>query len=66
MPAQQLPGWPSTWRPDALHRQIQALSAGLCELQTLGRNSEALARLGELHNLRDTLLEQMKVSDSEN
>jgi diguanylate cyclase (GGDEF)-like protein/PAS domain S-box-containing protein len=44
-----------------LHREIQTLSAELCELQTRGRNSEALARLGELHTLRDALLEQMKV-----
>jgi hypothetical protein len=46
---------------DSLHRQIQALSNELCELQTRGRNSEALAKLGELHDLRDALIEQLKV-----
>ena len=46
---------------DSLHRQIQTLSTELCELQTLGRNSEALARLSELHDLGDALIEQLKV-----
>jgi diguanylate cyclase (GGDEF)-like protein/PAS domain S-box-containing protein len=43
-----------------LHRQVHALAAELCELQAQGRNSEVLARLGELRGLRDTLHEQMK------
>jgi diguanylate cyclase (GGDEF)-like protein/PAS domain S-box-containing protein len=50
---------------DALHRQIQVLSAELCELQNLGRNYEAVARLVELNDLRDALLEQMKIPSSE-
>jgi diguanylate cyclase (GGDEF)-like protein/PAS domain S-box-containing protein len=50
---------------DALHRQIQVLSTELCELKNLGRNSEAVARLVELNDLRDALLEQMKVPSSE-
>ena len=45
---------------ELLHRQVHALAAELCELQARGRNREALARLGELHRLRDTLYEQMK------
>ncbi len=47
---------------DALHRQIQALSTQLCELQTLGRNSEALAGLDELHDLGNALIDHLKVS----
>ena len=46
---------------DSLHRQIQALATELCELQILGRKSEALARLDELYDLRDALLDQLKV-----
>jgi hypothetical protein len=48
-----------------LHRQVHALAAELCELQARGRNPEALARLGELHGLRDPLLEQMKALSQE-
>jgi diguanylate cyclase (GGDEF)-like protein/PAS domain S-box-containing protein len=50
---------------DSLHRQIQTLSAELCELQILGRNSEALVRLDELHDLRDKLLIHLKVPKQE-
>lgn len=46
---------------DALHRQIHALAAELCELCRQNQADEAQARLGELHNLRDTLLKQLKV-----
>jgi diguanylate cyclase (GGDEF)-like protein/PAS domain S-box-containing protein len=46
---------------DSLYRQIQVLSTELCELHTLGKNSEALARLSELHDLGDALIEQLKV-----
>ena len=45
---------------ELLHQQVHALAAALCELQARGRNQEALARLVELHRLRDTLYEQMK------
>ena len=48
---------------DSLYRQIQVLSTELCELQTLGKNSEALARLRELHDLGDALIEQLKVPE---
>jgi diguanylate cyclase (GGDEF)-like protein/PAS domain S-box-containing protein len=50
---------------ELLHRQVHALAAELCELQARGRNPEALARLGELHGLRDPLLEQMKALSQE-
>ena len=43
-----------------LHRQVHALAAELCELRVQGRSPEALARLGELHDLQDALLEQLK------
>lgn len=45
---------------DALHQHVHALAIELCELQAQGRNLEGLARLGELHGLRDALLEQLK------
>ncbi len=41
----------------ALHQQVHALMAELLELHHRGRNPEARARLGELHALRDRLLE---------
>jgi hypothetical protein len=50
---------------DPLHRQVHALAAELCELRDRGRKREALARLGELHGLRDALLEQMKALSQE-
>jgi diguanylate cyclase (GGDEF)-like protein/PAS domain S-box-containing protein len=46
---------------DALHRQIHALAAELCELCAQSRADEAQTRLGELHNLRDSLMKQLKV-----
>jgi hypothetical protein len=52
---------PSFESIDSLYRQIQILSTELCELQTQGRSSEALARLSELHDLGDALIEQLKV-----
>ncbi|HEY5292271.1 MAG TPA: EAL domain-containing protein, partial [Burkholderiales bacterium] len=51
---------------ELLHRQVHALAAELCELQARGRNPEALARLGELHLLRDSLLEEIKALVQEN
>jgi diguanylate cyclase (GGDEF)-like protein/PAS domain S-box-containing protein len=42
------------------HQQVHKLAEELCELQIQGRNSEALARLEELHNMRDELLKQLK------
>ncbi|MGZ5000959.1 MAG: EAL domain-containing protein [Methylomonas sp.] len=44
-----------------LHRQVHALAAELCNLKTQGRTQEALARLEELHDLRDALLEQLRL-----
>jgi EAL domain-containing protein (putative c-di-GMP-specific phosphodiesterase class I) len=44
---------------EALHCQVHALGQALLELDTQGRNAEALARLGELHILRDGLLLQL-------
>jgi hypothetical protein len=52
---------PSFKAIDSLYRQIQMLSTELCELQSLGRNSEALAKLSELHDLGNALIEQLKV-----
>ena len=43
----------------ALHQQAHALAEELLELQVRGRNSDACARLGELHVLRDQLQEQL-------
>jgi len=40
---------------EPLHQQIHALDAELLELHANGRNTEALARLGDLHALRDAL-----------
>ncbi|GEM_PF-301482 len=45
---------------EGLHRKVHALAGELLELQAQGRNLEAQARLGELHGLRDALLEQLK------
>jgi hypothetical protein len=47
---------------EPLHRQLQALAAELCELHARGRGQEVLARLGELHGLRDALLEQLTLA----
>ena len=43
----------------ALHQQMHALAEALLALHAQGRNPEALARLGELHALRDRLLEHL-------
>jgi len=51
---------------EPLHRQVHALAAELLELHVQGRNPEALARLGELHGLRDALIEQLKTLMQEN
>ena len=45
---------------ESLHRQVHALAANLYELKATGRNPEALARLGELHGMRDALLEHLQ------
>ncbi|MFZ4536657.1 EAL domain-containing protein [Propionivibrio sp.] len=46
---------------EPLHRQLHALAEELLDLQSRGRHPEALARLSELHALRDALLELLKV-----
>jgi hypothetical protein len=46
---------------EPLHQQIHALAAKLLKLHAKGRNTEAIAKLGELHALRDALLEQLNV-----
>jgi diguanylate cyclase (GGDEF)-like protein/PAS domain S-box-containing protein len=45
---------------ELLHRQVHMLAAEMCELQSQGRNQEALANLGKLHDLRNALLEKLK------
>ena len=45
---------------DTVHRQVHALAVTLCDLDAAGRNPEALAKLVELHTLRDTLLGYLK------
>jgi hypothetical protein len=42
---------------DALHRQAHVLAEELCVLYTKGYAQEAQSRMGELHALRDALLE---------
>lgn len=46
---------------EPLNQQVHELVAELCALKSQGLGSEALARLGELHALRDALLEQFDV-----
>ena len=46
---------------ESLHRQAHELAAELCEQHLLNPGQEALAKLGELHCLRDALLEQLKL-----
>ena len=43
-----------------LHRDLHVLAAELLDLHTEGRTPAALARLGELHALRDALLAQLQ------
>lgn len=45
---------------EALHLEAHALAAELCALKVKGQILEAVARLGELHRLRDALLEQLQ------
>ncbi|MHB1677310.1 MAG: EAL domain-containing protein [Sulfuriferula sp.] len=45
---------------EQLHHRVHALALDLLELQARGRNTKALARLSELHDLRDALLQQLK------
>jgi len=45
---------------EALHQRVHALAVALCELRAQGRNLEAVGGLGELRELRDAVLEQLK------
>jgi diguanylate cyclase (GGDEF)-like protein/PAS domain S-box-containing protein len=45
---------------EPLHQKIHALAAALLKLKAQGHKSQALARLGELQDLRDALITQMK------
>ena len=45
---------------ERVHREAHALAIELCELKTAGRTPEALARLNELHALRDAVLSHLK------
>nr|MDP2192187.1 EAL domain-containing protein [Rhodoferax sp.] len=49
----------------ALHREVHARAAELCELKVRGRGPEAQVRLGELHDLRNALLEQLKTLEQQ-
>ncbi|MDP2244238.1 bifunctional diguanylate cyclase/phosphodiesterase [Pseudomonas sp.] len=43
----------------ALHAQIYTLTSELCELHAKGRGAQVQAKLGNLHDLQDALLEQL-------
>ncbi|MEI8326238.1 MAG: EAL domain-containing protein [Betaproteobacteria bacterium] len=45
---------------DALHRRANALAQELTQLQTQGHTQAALAKLGQIEQLRDALVEQLK------
>jgi hypothetical protein len=45
---------------EILHQQVHALAVELLKFQAQDRNKEALARLSELHSLRDALLKHLK------
>ncbi|MBS1228440.1 MAG: hypothetical protein H6R17_1717 [Proteobacteria bacterium] len=44
----------------ALHARVHAVALELCAWRRRGRGAEALARLADLHEARDALLEQVK------
>jgi EAL domain-containing protein (putative c-di-GMP-specific phosphodiesterase class I) len=46
---------------ERLHRKIHILVAEMCDLHSRGRGPDALAKLVDLHDLRDALLEQLKL-----
>jgi len=45
---------------EAVHRQVHSLGVELNQLCHQGRQPEAMERLGELHQLRDRLLEELR------
>ena len=50
---------------ERLHQQVHALAIDLLKLQAQNRNQVALARLSELHSLRDLLLKHLKMLTQE-
>jgi hypothetical protein len=44
---------------NALHAQINLLASEVCDLHIKGLDAQVQARLGELHDLQDTMLEQL-------
>jgi diguanylate cyclase (GGDEF)-like protein/PAS domain S-box-containing protein len=46
---------------DDLHRQIHALAVDIVKFRDQDHSSESLARLGELHRLRDAILNQLEL-----
>ena len=54
-------GQPAFEQLQVLHHQLHAVSAALCQLKAAGHDAEALARLPELHQLRDALLTQLQL-----
>ena len=50
---------------ERLHRQVHELVTEMYKLDGQGCNPKALARLDELHNLRSTLLEQLKALEQD-
>ena len=46
---------------EAAHRQLHEVAAEIFSAHARGRNSDGLGRLGELHGVCDSLLEQMEV-----
>jgi len=53
-------GEPAFQAIEPLHQQVHRLAADLCQLAGQGRKPEALARVGELHDLRDALLQLLE------
>jgi|GEM_PF-708653 len=49
-----------------LHQKIHTLADSMCQLNARGLNTQALAFLPELHQLRDALLEKMKALSQKN
>ncbi len=52
--------YPSFAVVNELHTQINVLASEVCALHSKGRDAQVQARLGELHDLQDTMLEQLQ------
>ncbi len=46
---------------ESLHQRVHVQAAALCELRAQGRSQEALAGLGELHEIRDAILQELNM-----